>query len=89
MDNTEEAANSPLFRTGTFTMPTAARASATFTFPSYMEEPIIVYPGAIICFLQIISCIPKMVDEQVEPTKIKLFFSRYDDFSIQIDYNIF
>ena len=31
-----------------------------------MEEPLIVYPGAIICFLQIISCVPRMADDQVE-----------------------
>jgi hypothetical protein len=31
-----------------------------------MEEPIIVYPGAIVCFLQIISSIPRMIDEQVK-----------------------
>ncbi|CAF3844508.1 unnamed protein product [Rotaria magnacalcarata] len=61
MDNNDESVSSPLFRTTTLNMPTA-RTPATFT--SYMEEPIIVYPGAIVCFLQIISCIPKMIDEQ-------------------------
>lgn len=62
----ESVANSPLFRTNTFNIPPAsARATATFTFPSYIEEPIIVYPGAIVCFLQIIAAIPKMIDEQV------------------------
>jgi hypothetical protein len=73
-DSAEESVNSPLFRTGTFTMPTATRASASFTFPSYIEEPIIVYPGAIVCLLQIIASIPKMVDEQVGTTKIKFVF---------------
>jgi hypothetical protein len=66
IDNNEESTNSPLFRTGTFTTPTTTRTSATFTFSSYMEEPIIVYPGAIVCFLQIISSIPRMIDEQVK-----------------------
>ena len=66
-ESNDEANNSPIFRTSTFGTPSATttRTSATFTFPSYMEEPIIVYPGAIVCFLQIISCVPKMVDEQV------------------------
>jgi hypothetical protein len=41
-----------------------ARSTATFTFPSYNDEPIIVYPGAIVCFLQIISCIPDMINEE-------------------------
>ncbi|CAF2351330.1 unnamed protein product [Rotaria sp. Silwood2] len=65
IDNTEESVSSPLFRIGTFSMPTTTRTSATFTFPSYMEKPIIVYPGAIVCFLQIIACIPRMIDEQI------------------------
>lgn len=67
VDQSDETANSPLFQTRTFSMSTsAARTSAVFTFPSYMEEPIIVYPGAIVCFLQIIAAIPKMIDEQVQ-----------------------
>ncbi len=70
-NNNEESINSPLFRTNTFSMSTTTRTSATFTFPSYMEEPIIVYPGAIVCFLQIIACIPKMIDEQVRERKKK------------------
>ncbi|CAF2607120.1 unnamed protein product [Rotaria sp. Silwood2] len=65
IDNTEESVSSPLFRIGTFSMPTTTRTSATFTFTSYMEKPIIVYPGAIVCFLQIIACIPRMIDEQI------------------------
>ncbi|CAF0758317.1 unnamed protein product [Rotaria sordida] len=64
MDNNEDTASSPLFRTSALSMSSAARTSATFTFPSYMDEPIIVYPGAIVCFLQIISTIPRMMDEQ-------------------------
>lgn len=64
MDSNDDVASSPLFRTSTLST-AAARTSATFTFPSYMEEPIIVYPGAIVCFLQIISAIPRMNDEQV------------------------
>jgi hypothetical protein len=90
IDNNEDSTNSPFFRAGSFTIPTTTRTSATFTFPSYMEEPIIVYPGAIVCFLQIISCIPKMIDEQVGIKKIELFFFfSMEDFSIQIVYNIF
>ncbi len=73
-NNNEESTNSPIFRTNTFSPPTAKRTSATFTFPSYMEEPIIVYPGAIVCFLQIISCIPRLIDEQVKKNKYKTFF---------------
>ncbi|CAF1017714.1 unnamed protein product [Adineta ricciae] len=63
-DNNEDSSTNSLFRQNTFNMSTTARASVSFTFPLYMEEPIIVYPGAIVCFLQIISCIPRMVDEQ-------------------------
>jgi len=73
-NNNEESINSPIFRTNTFSTPTTKRTSATFTFPSYMEEPIIVYPGAIVCFLQIISCIPRLIDEQVKKNKYKHFF---------------
>jgi len=73
-NNNEESINSPIFRTNTFSAPTTTRTSATFTFPSYMEEPIIVYPGAIVCFLQIISCIPRLIDEQVKKNKYKHFF---------------
>jgi hypothetical protein len=39
-----------------------------------MEEPIIVYPGAIVCFLQIIACIPRMIDEQVRRKQKKKVF---------------
>ena len=64
-DNNEDSSTNPLFRKNTFNVSPTTRASVSFTFPLYMEEPIIVYPGAIVCFLQIISCIPRMVDEQV------------------------
>ncbi|CAF5034654.1 unnamed protein product, partial [Rotaria sp. Silwood1] len=64
MDSSDDAAPSPLFRTSTLNMHSTTRTSATFTFPSYMDEPIIVYPGAIVCFLQIISSIPRTIDEQ-------------------------
>jgi hypothetical protein len=55
-------------------MSTTARTSSTFTFPSYMEEPLIVYPGSIVCFLQIVSCIPGMIDEQVKQLLFSIFF---------------
>ncbi|CAF4832745.1 unnamed protein product [Rotaria sp. Silwood1] len=64
MDSSDDAVPSPLFRTSTLNMHSTTRTSATFTFPSYMDEPIIVYPGAIVCFLQIISSIPRTIDEQ-------------------------
>lgn len=69
----------------------STRTSATFTFPSYMEEPIIVYPGAIVCFLQIISAVPKMLDEQVKQKAIgKLcMIIMFCIISIQIVCNIF
>lgn len=89
-NNNEDATNSPLFRTNTFSMPPTTRASATFTFPSYTEEPIIVYPGAIVCFLQIIASILKMIDEQVTSNKKeRKIFCIPINFSIQIVYNIF
>lgn len=65
IDHPDESASSPLFQSRTFSMSAPIRTSAVFTFPSYMEEPIIVYPGAVVCFLQIIAAIPKMIDEQV------------------------
>ncbi|CAF2506222.1 unnamed protein product [Rotaria sp. Silwood2] len=64
IDNSDDPAPSPVFRSNTLNMSSTTRTSATFTFPSYMDEPIIVYPGAVVCFLQIISCIPRTADEQ-------------------------
>jgi len=91
IDNNDDSTNSSVFRPSISNTPTSARTSATFTFPSYMEEPIIVYPGAIVCFLQIISCIPRLIDEQVKKNKYKhIFFSdEFFNISIQIVYNIF
>jgi len=63
-DESYTANNSPLFRTGTFAMPTGGRASSTFTFPLYADETLVVYPGAIVCFLQLIASIPRLQDEQ-------------------------
>jgi len=65
-NNDDSTSSSSVFRPSICNTPTTARTSVTFTFPSYMEEPIIVYPGAIVCFLQIISCIPRLIDDQVK-----------------------
>ncbi|CAF0761899.1 unnamed protein product, partial [Didymodactylos carnosus] len=37
----------------------ATNNNPTFTFPLYMDEPLIVYPGAVVCILQMLPCIPK------------------------------
>ena len=65
-DHSDESPNSPIFRANTHNISNISQTSGTFTFPSYMEEPIIVYPGALVCFLQTISSIPHMTNEQVE-----------------------